>query len=326
MLPFEDHPERERRGFPIVMISLVVLNVLVFLYMLSLTPSQLERFVFTFGMVPANITGAAQPTFTSAIPPVLTLVTALFVHGGILHIVGNMIFLWVFGDNVESALGHITFLIFYLVVGVLAMLAFIAAFPTSNEPVIGASGAISGVLAGYLLLFPRAQVQVLLFIGPFFTLGRVAAIFMIFAWFLLQLIESLVTFLPGAQQTDGVAYLAHVGGFIAGLIIVGAIRTVRHEPLGRFQGRFGWNWAFRNWVITALLLAALLGIGALVGGSTGSFIASGTLGVAAFVALVDGILRVSGHRGLLGEGQGLGRLLAVLQTMIAILALLALLP
>jgi membrane associated rhomboid family serine protease len=142
----------------------------------------------------------------------------MFMHGGWLHIGGNMLFLFIFGDNIERAFGSIKYLIFYLVCGIIASLAHVASQPNSVIPSLGASGAISGVLASYLVLFPQNQVRVLLTLGYFFTFRTVPAIFMIGIWALLQFVNGLGS-IAVSDQTTGVAYWAHIGGFIAGLVI-----------------------------------------------------------------------------------------------------------
>lgn len=321
MLPFEDHPQRENRRFPIVMLSLLIANVLVFVYMLLLPALQLERFVDTFGAVPARIADPRGAGADLPFSPYLTLITALFIHGGLIHLLGNMIFLWVFGDNVESALGHVTFLGLYVVAGVIASMAHILAFPSSTIPTIGASGAIAGVLAGYLLLFPAAQVRVLLFFGPFIALGRIAALAVIFSWFLIQVFRGIGPLQPELAQDGGIAYLAHIGGFLAGLAYTAGARALRHQPLGDFEARFRWSWTFRNWLIAVILLSGLLALGALVGGPASSAVQGLVLLAAATFALVDGLLRAAGRHAFLGAGRGLGRIAAIVQVLVALAVL-----
>ncbi len=321
MLPFEDHPQRERRRFPFVMLALLALNVVVFVYTLSLPPLVADAFVRTFGVVPADL--LAGPGESPPLPlwPYVTPLTSLFIHGGLIHLLGNMVFLWVFGDNVEADLGHVTFLALYLVAGLVAALAHVLVFPASTLPAVGASGAIAGVLAAYLLLFPRAQVRVLLFFGPFLALGRAAALLVIFSWFVIQVFRGVDALRPGVAEAGGIAYAAHVGGFLAGLAFTGAVRLLRHQPLGNFAGRFRWSWTFRNWLLAVAVLGSLLALSALVGGRDGSLIQSVALAGAAGLALIDGLLRAAGHHALLGQGRGLGRLVAVLQVGVAVAVL-----
>jgi membrane associated rhomboid family serine protease len=235
---FDDNTDRTTT--PIVNYALIAINVFVFVFLQQLGTN--ERFTYAFSTVPAEIvTGRDVVTPNRvAIEPVtgqrvsmpglqptpltvyLTLITSMFMHGGIAHIFGNMLFLWIFGDNVEDRMGHLRYLIFYLVCGVLASLAHVfatVAFATDATslfiPSLGASGAISGVLGGYLLLFHNRRVTVILF--NFLT--QVPAFVAIGIWFLFQLISGL-GMLGGGSQQGGVAYAAHIGGFIAGLVLV----------------------------------------------------------------------------------------------------------
>jgi membrane associated rhomboid family serine protease len=209
----DENPRAERVAY--VNIALVALNVLVFVYMLTLTLPQLEGFVFASGAIPALIRQGQG---------LYTLVTSQFVHGGWLHIGLNMIFLWIFGDNIERALGHGLYALFFLAAGVLAGLTHVVFNPTSTVPSIGASGAISGVLGAYVILFPVRQVRVLILI----LTTRVSAFIFLGVWALLQLISGLASLGVETAQTDGVAVWAHVGGFAVGLL-AGA--------LGRVAGR-----------------------------------------------------------------------------------------
>jgi len=227
----------DRRTTPFVNYLLIAINILMFVFLQGMGGN--ARFTYAYSAVPEEIlTGtdivtrdrvvtdpASGDTFAvpglqpTPIPVFLTLLTSMFMHGGIAHILGNMLYLWIFGDNVEDALGHGRYLLFYLIVGILASLAHV--FTTSAfegdalVPSLGASGAISGVLAGYLVLFPRKRVLVLFF--RFVT--PVPAIVAIGLWFLFQLISGIGMFGQGSQG-GGVAYAAHIGGFIAGLILV----------------------------------------------------------------------------------------------------------
>ncbi len=206
--------DENRRGapFPYANVTLVAINILVFIYMLTLSQTSLDGFVFRFGTIPAQIR-QGQDLFT--------LITSQFVHGGWLHIFGNLIFLWVFGDNIEAALGHIPYLIFYLAAGIIAALTHVLFNLDSTIPSIGASGAIAGVLGAYIVLFPAHEVRVWVF--PFvFWLTRVNAVVFLGVWALLQLLNGLASLGVQTAQTGGVAVWAHVGGVVTGLI-VGAI-------------------------------------------------------------------------------------------------------
>ena len=329
MLPVED-VVRTRRPFPFVTVAIIVLNVLVFAYELSLGSAELDRFVRTWGLVPYDLTqpgGAmtAQPALTLA-----TLVTSMFIHGSFLHIFGNMLFLWVFGDNVEGALGHGTYLLFYLLSGLAAGLSQVAVTPQSQVPGIGASGAIAGVLAAYLLLFPHAQVRTLLLLGPFVALGWVAAMVLIGFWFVLQLVQGLISLGLVAESTGGIAFFAHVGGFLTGLALTLAIRRERHQPLADLHPLHGflWNPTFRNWVIVAVWLLIVTGVAELLSSASpaaGGAIRSAALVGAAALAIFDAIRRALGLPSFLGSGRGWARLLALVQLGLGLALLLAVL-
>jgi membrane associated rhomboid family serine protease len=188
--------------------SIIGLCVLVFLYEVILPPNQLEDFFFRYGAIPANV---------SQFHDLYTVLTSMFLHGGWSHLLGNMLFLWIFGDNIEDAMGHLSYLVFYLLCGFAAAALQIALSPNSTIPLIGASGAISGVMGAYIVLFPRGNVRVLIIFG-FFAQVLVPAWVMIGLWFLLQLVSGFSTL--GGADTGGVAFWAHVGGFIAGALLV----------------------------------------------------------------------------------------------------------
>ncbi len=203
MFPIRDHNPSERT--PYVTWALITINVLIFLgYYLTLYQDEraLGRFFFEWGLVPAY----ASPT---------TFVTSMFLHGGLMHLIGNMLFLWVFGDNLEDQMGHLGFLIFYLMAGLLAATAQFVADPTSTIPMVGASGAIAGVMGGYLLLFPKARVDILIILIIIFRIIPVPAYIVLGAWFGLQLLQGSMT----PTDMGGVAYWAHAGGFAAGLLM-----------------------------------------------------------------------------------------------------------
>jgi membrane associated rhomboid family serine protease len=226
MIPLSDQPREPRRLVPIVMWTIVALNVLVFVYMellqLALGPGILPTIYQDLGVVPYYVTHDVSPPGTPS-PIYLTIFTAMFVHGGWLHIGGNMLYLWIFGDNVESAMGHLRFLLFYLICGVAAALAQIAVDPSSRVPAIGASGAIAGVLAAYALFYPQARVKTLIFLGIFITITTISALLLIGFWILIQVVSGLTEL--GASQSGGVAYFAHIGGFFVGLLLANLFRA-----------------------------------------------------------------------------------------------------
>ena len=210
----------DRQSTPWVNYVLIAINILVFVFLQQLGTN--ERFTYALSTVPFEIVTGRDVLVPTPVPLYFTLITSMFMHGGIAHIAGNMLFLWIFGDQIEDRLGHIKYAIFYLVCGVLASLAHVfttAALAGSEQsmmiPSLGASGAISGVLGGYILLHPSRRVTVILF--RFLT--QVPAYVAIGIWFVFQLISGLGMLGEGSQQ-GGVAYAAHIGGFIAGLVLI----------------------------------------------------------------------------------------------------------
>ncbi|HSP16920.1 MAG TPA: rhomboid family intramembrane serine protease [Thermoanaerobaculia bacterium] len=230
MLPLSDH--NPRRSTPYVTYVLVALNVLVFLWEISLGPN-LERALIAIAFIPKRLW---VPGYL--IPSVEMMFVSMFLHGGFLHVGGNMLYLWIFGDNVEDRLGHFRYTVFYLLCGVIAALAHAFANPNSTMPAIGASGAIAGVLGGYLILFPRARVTTLIPIFFFITIREIPAIFVLGFWFVLQLFSGVGSLgVPAAQDVGGVAYFAHIGGFVAGMILVVLMGgTRRRYIVDRFDG------------------------------------------------------------------------------------------
>jgi rhomboid family protein len=212
MIPLRD--ENPIRTFPWVTLLLIGTNIAVFLYEFTLSPRALEMFVLRYGAVPAAVFAGSRFLPAPSTLPYLTLVTSMFLHGGILHLAGNMLYLWIFGDNVEDRMGPPRFLLFYLICGVAAALIQIAARPQSTAPLVGASGAIAGVLGAYALLFPGARVQTLIFLFIFVRLIELPALFVLGAWFLMQLLSA------PSSQGSGVAFFAHIGGFLSGMILM----------------------------------------------------------------------------------------------------------
>jgi membrane associated rhomboid family serine protease len=229
MIPLRD--DVPSRSVPIVTITLIALNVIAFLYQLSLelggpglasrgALGAAEAFVFEFGAMPCRITGSCPYDFPH---PIVTIFTSMFLHGGLFHVGGNMLYLWIFGDNVEDTMGHGRFLVFYGVCGVAAALAQTMMNPASRVPMIGASGAVSGVLAAYLLLFPRATILTLITFGFFIRFVHVPALIVLGFWIVVQFANGL--FSLGVSEGGGVAWFAHIGGFVAGLVLVLVLRT-----------------------------------------------------------------------------------------------------
>ena len=272
MIPLRDMLPSRR--FPLVTVSLIVLNLLVFLFqgylgtqppyradwtqeraewaasqleeppilnpfyaaatgqrILSSSPSvfEIERsewFQTQYALIPAELLGGRDLPPTIVLPLLLTLLTSMFLHGGIMHVLGNMLYLWIFGDNVEDAMGSVRFLGFYLLCGIAASFAQIAVGPGSSVPMLGASGAIAGVLAAYFMLYPRSRVLTLIPLFFFMRLVAVPAVFLLGFWFVLQVISSV----NSLSSSSGVAFFAHIGGFTAGLFLVFPFRQ-RNIPV-----------------------------------------------------------------------------------------------
>jgi len=217
MFPIRDHNPSSRT--PWVTWGLIAVNIVVFALYVPLLEDQraLAALFSTWGLVPGRVASGGSP---------LPLVTSMFLHGGFLHLVGNMLFLWIFGDNLEDMMGKMGFLFFYLASGIGAAALHIAQAPWSAVPMVGASGAIAGVMGGYLLLFPRARVDMLLFLVIYFRVFTVPAWAMLGVWFAIQLFGA-----AGADpNAGGVAYLAHAGGFVVGLVLTVPVWLRRGGP------------------------------------------------------------------------------------------------
>lgn len=223
MIPLRDINPTER--FPLVTVFLLWINILIYLVQLLSGGQAEEAMVASFGLVPAKLFEDAVTR--GAVPAGMTLITSQFLHGGFFHIAGNMLYLWIFGNNVEDSMGRIRFTVFYLLCGVIAAVSHSLANTVSLVPMIGASGAISGILGAYLVLYPRARVITLMIFGLYLRTVEVPAMFVLGFWFILQFLSALV--LPGTG--GGVAWYAHVGGFIAGILLVGLFKR-SNVPFG----------------------------------------------------------------------------------------------
>ncbi len=222
MIPI--HDDNPIRITPWVTVTLIAFCVLVFLWQLSLGERAAQMAAYRYGVVPAVLSGQASlPPAFAAPPAALTMISSMFLHGGFMHLAGNLLYLWIFGDNIEDVLGHARFIVFYLACGIAAALAQTAQDPASAIPMIGASGAISGVLGAYLLLFPQARVTLLLPLGFIVYTVRWPAVGVLGLWFVMQVVSSLLAD-PGQP---GVAWLAHIGGFLAGLVLLPVLRSSR---------------------------------------------------------------------------------------------------
>lgn len=221
MIPYRaDDTDDPTTAAPLVTIALIVLNFIVFFYELSLAAqgSQLDTFIYGYSLVPCEYTHQCALYPGTPSPFWITLFSSMFLHGGWAHILGNMVFLFVFGTHVERSMGGLRYFVYYLSCGLAANALEIATSAASNAPGLGASGAISGVLAAYLLLYPRSHVRTLIPLGFFFWIARVPAWVFIGVWFAMQLIYGAASI--SSVNAGGIAYSAHIGGFIAGLVLV----------------------------------------------------------------------------------------------------------
>ena len=223
VFPLKDY--NPTRTVPFVTVGLIALNILVFVYELALGPDK-HAFIAAFGATPYEITHGTDlvgrhpqlPLVHTAGPPIiyLTVLTSMFMHAGVFHIFGNMLYLWIFGNNIEDTIGHGRFLLFYLLSGIGAAAAHILAGPNSVIPTVGASGAVSGVLGAYLIAFPRAKVLTLIFLGFFIRMTLLPASVLLIFWFVIQAFSG---FLSIGRTGGGVAWFAHIGGFVVGVVL-----------------------------------------------------------------------------------------------------------
>lgn len=232
MIPLRDN--LPTRHAPVVTLTIIGINAFVYLKEFLLGPWAAQRFIFYYGLIPCGLTGACE-IVGRAFSPEVSVLTSMFVHAGFFHVAGNMLYLWIFGNNVEDSMGRIRFALFYLLSGVAAALAQIMVNPASRVPMVGASGAVSGVLGAYLLLFPRARVLTLIPLGLFTQITEIPAVIVLGFWIVVQLLNGLLTF---NFQGGGVAWFAHVGGFGAGMLLVGLFK--RRDVLWGWQRRRVW--------------------------------------------------------------------------------------
>ncbi|MBE9502551.1 MAG: rhomboid family intramembrane serine protease [Proteobacteria bacterium] len=213
MIPLRDN--NPTKSFPIFTLLLIAANIFIFLYQMSLGPA-MEPFVMQLAAVPYEIMHLRDISPKTDVPIAATLLTSMFVHGNLLHLGGNMLYLWIFGDNIEDSLGHLRFILFYFICGLIATFTHIITGPNSTTPIVGASGAIAGVLGAYLLLYPRAKVDTLFILIIFIKIIRIPAFILLTLWFVLQVLNS--------TEGGSVAWYAHIGGFIAGFLLVKPLR------------------------------------------------------------------------------------------------------
>ena len=216
MIPLRD--TQPSRTTPIVTVGIIVVNVLVFLYQVSLDRFSVNHLIAEYGVIPDRLHA-------------LSLVTSMFLHGGWMHVIGNMWFLWIYGDNIEDVLGHARYLLFYLLAGVAAALLQVALNWDSRVPMIGASGAIAGVMGAYLIKFPRSRILTLIPVFVFFTTVEIPAVFILLYWFVIQFFSGVGSIGYSHLSQGGVAWFAHIGGFVAGMILILVMGT--RDPYAR---------------------------------------------------------------------------------------------
>jgi membrane associated rhomboid family serine protease len=212
MIPYKD--DNPIHIIPFSTVLIIAMNILVFIMQL-MSGDDSRSIVYRYGAIPHNIISfkSNQP-----IHPALTIFTSMFMHGGLFHLAWNMLYFWIFGNNIEERLGHIRFVLFYLFCGVVAAFSHALFSPGSNIPMVGASGAVAGMLGAYILLFPMAKVHTLIFLGFYVTVVKIPALIVIGFWAIIQVVSGLLS--SGSANLGGIAFFAHVGGFFAGLFTI----------------------------------------------------------------------------------------------------------
>lgn len=215
MIPLKD--DNPTKTFPVITILIIAINIFVYVSMLTLDDDSARNLVILYGAIPYELMHGFGLNKGVSLSIMFTVITSMFLHGGLFHLLGNMLYLWVFGNNIEDSMGHVRFIIFYVICGSVAVFAHAFINQSSTLPMIGASGAISGLLGGYLLLFPRARILTLLPLGFFMPIVKIPALFFIGFWIAFQIMNSTLSL---GKSGDGIAWFAHVGGFLAGLALI----------------------------------------------------------------------------------------------------------
>ena len=242
MIPL--HDDNPTDIFPVLTVTFIAACVLVFLWQTSLGSQGYQAAVYALGVIPAVLLDKVTlPAELAVVPASVTVFTSMFLHGGFMHLAGNMLYLWIFGNNVEDAMGHGRFIVFYLLCGVAAVFGQVLQNPDSQIPMIGASGAISGVLGAYLILYPRARVLVLIPLGFFMHLVRLPALWVLGIWFAMQLISSALT----SSEGGGVAWFAHIGGFLAGMALIPFFKTGNVTLFHKAHGSHRMSKRVKHW-------------------------------------------------------------------------------
>ncbi|MEW6381780.1 MAG: rhomboid family intramembrane serine protease [bacterium] len=239
MIPLKDDIPSD--SFPVVTVTIIGLNCVVFVYQLLLGAYG-DRLIKILGIIPYELSHFTDLPPLAPVPLPFTIVTSMFLHGGLAHLLGNMLYLWIFGDNVEDAMGHVRFAVFYLLCGTAAAITQVMVSPSSTIPMIGASGAISGVLGAYLLLYPQARVMTLVFFGFLIETVRLPASLLLTFWIVVQFLSGAFS-LTSHSISGGVAWFAHIGGFIMGMALIFLFRK-RRRRLGirKYFGRDEIRW------------------------------------------------------------------------------------
>jgi len=225
MFPLWD--EMPTKRIPVITIILIIINSLVYYYQFFIVTDSI-RFIYSFGLTPFEISQGVDIIPYGPSPIYLTIVSSMFMHGSFVHLFGNMLYLWIFGNNIEDYLGKLKFTIFYFLSGIFAAFTQILISPQSQVPMIGASGAVAGVLGAYFILFPKSRITTLIFFGFFIRLIKMPALFVLGIWIIFQLLYGFSNIsLQGADA--GVAWFAHIGGFIGGIILIKLIKPVRRD-------------------------------------------------------------------------------------------------
>ncbi len=226
MIPLKD--ENPSSTFPVVNIILIIANISIFIYLNYFVPGETNQFFLKLGFIPFELTHFKDIGPENLVPVPLTLFTAMFIHGGWIHLLSNMLYLWIFGDNVEDLLGHVKYLFFYLTCGIVATGVHFFINTASKVPTVGASGAIAGVLGAYLFLFPKARVKTLLILFIFIHIISIPAIIVLGLWIVMQILSAYIEY--GSKTGGGIAWFAHIGGFAAGLVLIVLMKKRKKRP------------------------------------------------------------------------------------------------
>ena len=226
MIPLKD--ENPSSTIPVVNIFLIIANISIFIYLRYFVPGETNQFFLKLGFIPFELTHFKDISPENLVPVPLTIFTAMFIHGGWIHLLSNMLYLWIFGDNVEDILGHVKYLFFYLACGIAATGLHFFINTASKVPTVGASGAIAGVLGAYLFLFPKARVKTLLILFIFIYIISIPAIIILGLWIIMQILSAYIEY--GSKTGGQIAWFAHIGGFAAGLVLIILMKKRKKRP------------------------------------------------------------------------------------------------